>query len=263
MSFAEALLLGSLQGVAEWLPVSSEGLVTAVYSLVMGGSLPEAVGFSLWLHLGTALSALAAFRGEVALVVRDVVRSPRSLGPLSKFVVVATAVSAPIGLILLGLLEGFSERTGAFGMAGVGFLMLMTSMLLLLERSIVIRGRDDVTWLDAVLIGVAQGFAALPGLSRSGLTLAALIGRGIDRGDALTLSFLISIPVSVGAGIYAGARSGVYASPEAVVALIVAAAVGYVSIRALLNLARRVNFGLFVAVAGVVIIAGGLWQALG
>ena len=263
MSFAEALLLGSLQGVAEWLPVSSEGLVTAVYSLVMGGSLPEAVGFSLWLHLGTALSALAAFRGEVALVVRDMVRSPRSWGPVTNFVVAASVVSAPIGLILLAGLEGFSERVGALAMAAVGVLMVLTSVILYIGRSAGRRDRGSVTWPDAALTGIAQGFAALPGLSRSGLTLAALIGRGIDRGDALTLSFLISIPASVGAGIYAGARSGVYASPEAVVALIVAAAVGYVSIRALLNLARRVNFGLFVAVAGVVIIAGGLWQALG
>ena len=263
MSFAEALLLGSLQGVAEWLPVSSEGLVTAVYSLVMGGSLPEAVGFSLWLHLGTALSALAAFRGEVALVIRDMVRSPRSWGPVTNFVVAASVVSAPIGLILLAGLEGFSERVGALAMSAVGVLMVLTSVILYIGRSVGRRERGSATWPDAALTGIAQGFAALPGLSRSGLTLAALIGRGIDRGDALTLSFLISIPASVGAGIYAGARSGVYASPEAVVALIVAAAIGYVSIRALLNLARRVNFGLFVAVAGVVIIAGGLWQALG
>ena len=262
MNFAEALLLGTLQGVAEWLPVSSEGLVTAVYTLVVDRSLSEAVGMSLWLHLGTALSALAAFRSEVASVARDVLRTPRSMAPVSKFFVVATVVSAPIGLLLLVGLEGFSERAGGLAMSAVGVLMLVTAALLHVGRSSRRRGRGDVSWLDAALTGIAQGIAALPGLSRSGLTLAALLGRGIDRKDAITLSFLMSIPVSIGAGLYAGVRSGAHTSPEAGVALIAASVVGYVSIRALLNLAQRVNFGLFVAIAGVVIIAGGLWQVL-
>ena len=261
MNFAEALLLGSLQGVAEWLPVSSEGLVTAVYSLVWGGDLSEAVGFSLWLHLGTAISALAAFRSEVALLAMDVVRSPRSPGPLTKFFVAATIVSAPIGILLLVGLEGFSERAGGLAMSVVGVFMLVTAAILYIGRSIERRGRLGVTWLDAGLTGVAQGFAALPGLSRSGLTLSVLLGRGIDRGDALTLSFLLSIPVSIGAGVYAGVRTGAHASPEAGVALVAASAVGYVSIRALLKLAQRFNFGWFVALAGIVIIVGGLWQA--
>ena len=156
-------------------------------------------------------------------------------------------------------------------MAAVGVLMLVTAALLHFGRG---RGsspslpagrrdRGSVTWKDAALTGIAQGFAALPGLSRSGLTLAALLGRGIDRGDALTMSFLLSIPVSIGAGVFAGLRSGAHASPEAIAALAAAAAVGFFSIRGLLKVARRVNFGLFVAVAGVVVMAGGLWQALG
>ena len=75
MSYAEAVLLGALQGVAEWLPVSSEGLVTAAYSLVVGSELSEAVGISLWLHIGTASAALAAFRYEVWQLARSLARS--------------------------------------------------------------------------------------------------------------------------------------------------------------------------------------------
>lgn len=262
MSYAEAILLGALQGVAEWLPVSSEGLVAAVYSLIVHQSLSEAVGVSLWLHLGTAIAALVAFRAEVSFIVRDVVKSPLSLAPMSKFMVVATVVSAPIGLLLLLGVEGFSERVGALAMALVGVLMLVTSAILYSGRSKGVRGSGEANWLDAALTGVAQGFAALPGLSRSGLTLAVLLGRGIDRRDAVTLSFLISIPASIGAGVYAGFRADMHSSPEAVVALVSAAVVGFVSIKALLSLAGRVNFGWFVAIAGVVIIVGGLWQAL-
>ena len=261
MSYAEAILLGALQGVAEWLPVSSEGLVTAAYSLIVGQDLSEAVGISLWLHVGTAIAALGALRREVSQVVSEVMRSPRSLQPVSRFVIVTTIVSAPIGVLLLLGLESFSERAGGLAMSVVGVLMLVTAFVLQLGRSTQVRGSGSATWLDSTLTGVAQGFAALPGLSRSGLTLAVLLGRGIDRRDAITLSFLVSIPVSIGAGVFAGVRTGAHSSPESFVALAVAAVIGYVSIKGLLKLAERVNFGWFVAMAGIAIIAGGLWQA--
>ena len=116
MNFAEALLLGSLQGVVEWLPVSSEGLVTAVYSLVWGGDL---------FRSGWILAVAAPWHGHIrarsvsgqksALLTMDVLRSPRSPGPLTRFFVVATIVSAPIGFLLLVGLEGFSERAGGAG----------------------------------------------------------------------------------------------------------------------------------------------------
>ena len=263
MSYAEAILLGVLQGLAEWLPVSSEGLVTSVYSLVMGRSLSEAVGVSLWLHIGTAFAALAAFRAEVRRLVCGLISSPLSLDPVSKFVVMATLVSAPIGMALLLGLEEFSQVASGLAMAAVGLLMMVTAGVLYRGQRREAREREEAGWLDAVLAGIVQGLAALPGLSRSGLTLAVLLGRGIDRRDAITLSFLMSIPVSVGAGLYAGIRTSAHSSPEAVVALVVAALVGFVSIRTLIALAGRVNFGWFVAIAGVVIIAGGFWQALG
>ena len=139
--------------------------------------------------------------------------------------------------------------------------MLLTAALIFAGRMATWRRRGGVNQVDAVLTGAAQGFAALPGLSRSGLTIAALLGRGIDRSDAITLSFLLSIPVSIGAGIYAGVRSGAHTSPESVIALVTAAVVGYVSIRALPKVAQRVGIGWFVAGAGLVIIVGGLWQA--
>ncbi|MCE2457618.1 MAG: undecaprenyl-diphosphate phosphatase [Dehalococcoidia bacterium] len=257
MNYTEAVLLGALQGVAEWLPVSSEGLVTATYSLIAGRSLSESVGISLWLHIGTAFAALAAFRAEVRRLVGALFSSPLSLDPVSKFVVMATLVSAPIGMALLLGLEEFSQVASGLAMAAVGLLMMVTAGVLYRGQQREAREREEAGWLDAVLAGFVQGLAA------SGLTLAVLLGRGIDRRDAITLSFLMSIPVSVGAGLYAGIRTSAHSSPESVVALVVAALVGFVSIRTLIALAGRVNFGWFVAIAGVVIIAGGFWQALG
>ena len=258
MTLTEATLLGLIQGLAEWLPVSSEGIVTAVYSLVFGADLPESVNFSLWLHLGTALSALAAFRSDIWHVLRDIARRPTSPSPATAYLILATLSSAPIGfLLLLGLFE-FSEIVGAVAMAAVGLLMLITGTVLIKSKSSGTRTRDDVRWPDAVLTGIAQGLAALPGLSRSGLTVSALLWRGVDRREALTLSFILSIPASLGAGLYAALSADYYASPEAAVALAVSALTGFATIRALMSVARRLNFGWFVLILGAGLIAGAI-----
>ncbi len=259
MTLAEAALLGLIQGLVEWLPVSSEGVLTAVQSFAFGAPLPDAVNFSLWLHLGTVLSALAAFRSDVWDVLRDIARRPTSPSPMTAYLILATLSSAPIGfLLLLGLFE-FSEIVGAIAMAAVGILMLATGAILIKSKSSGTRTRDNVRWPDAVLTGIAQGLAALPGLSRSGLTISALLWRGVDRREALTLSFILSIPASLGAGLYAALSAGYYASPEAAVALVVSALTGFVTIRALMSVAQRLNFGWFVLILGVGIIAGAIW----
>lgn len=258
MTLAEAALLGLIQGLAEWLPVSSEGVLVAVQSFAFGDSLTDAVNFSLWLHIGTALSALAAFRADVWDVLRDLARHPTAPSPITAYLVIATISSAPIGFLLLtGLLE-FSSRVGAVAMVVVGILMLATGALLLRSRSSGARTRDDVRWPDAVLTGIAQGLAALPGLSRSGLTVSVLLWRGVDRREALTLSFLLSVPASLGAGLYAAISAGYYASPQAAVALAVSAVTGFATIRMLMAVARRLNFGWFVLIMGAAILAGAI-----
>lgn len=172
MTYAEAALLGAVQGIAEWLPVSSEGVVAAIQTLAFGAELSDAVAFSLWLHLGTALAAAAALRKDAAAAARNVLRNPTRPTPSTAFLIVATLVSAPLGLALLAGFGGFSERIGGLAMVLVGALMLVTGAVLLRgrRRGVGGRTREDVRLLDAALAGIAQGLAALPGLSRSGLT---------------------------------------------------------------------------------------------
>ena len=258
MTLAEAALLGLIQGLAEWLPVSSEGVLTAVQSFAFAAPLSDAVNFSLWLHLGTALAALAAFRSDVWDVLRDIARRPTSPSPATAYFILAALSSAPLGfLLLVGLFE-FSEIVGAVAMAAVGLLMLITGVVLIKSESSGTRTRDDVRWPDAILTGIAQGLAALPGLSRSGLTVSALLWRGVDRREALALSFILSVPASMGAGLYAALSAGYYTSLEAAVALAVSALTGFVTIRALMSVARRLNFGWFVLALGAGIIAGAI-----
>lgn len=260
MTLAEAALLGFVQGVVEWLPVSSEGVVAAIQTLAFGADAADAVAFSLWLHLGTALAALAALRKDAAEIARSAIRAPTRPTRAAAFLAVATLTSAPLGLALLAGLAGFSERLGGLAMALVGALMAITGVLLLRgRRGGGARTREDVGVLDAVLTGAAQGMAALPGLSRSGLTVSALLWRGVDRREALALSFLLSVPASAGAGLYAALDSGLRTSPAALLALAVSAAVGFIAVRALMGLARKVNFGWFALAAGAAIAAGGAW----
>ena len=261
MTFAEAALLGAVQGIAEWLPISSEGVVAAIQTLALGAELSDAVAFSLWLHLGTALAALIALRKDAADAARNVLRNPTRPTPATAFLAVATLVSAPLGLAALAGLDGFSERAGGLAMIPVGALMMLTGAVIMRgrRRAVGVRTREDVGMLDAALTGIAQGLAALPGLSRSGLTVSALLWRGVDRRDALALSFLLSVPASVGAGLYAALDSGMAMSAPALVALAVSAAVGFAAVRALMNLAERINFGWFALTVGAAITAGGAW----
>ena len=259
----EALLLGILQGLTEWLPISSQGVVTVAQSALLDRPLSEAVAFALWLHAGTACAALLALRREAWGVLRDAASAPLRPSPRLRFLAIASVVSAAIGLPLLLALGEFSERLGALGMGGVGLLMMVTGGIQLWRPRESALSRMEPTVVDALIAGVAQGLAALPGLSRSGLTVAALLGRRVERGEVLVLSYLMSIPASLGAGLFAIVDGGAASTWPALAAAAVACGVGLATIRALLAFAQRVNLGGFVVAAGAVTLAGAAWQALG
>ena len=257
-----AVLLGVIQGLTEWLPISSEGAVAAIYSLLRNTSLSEAVAYALWLHLGTAFSALVAFRRQVRDLIKEMTSTPLAPSPLLRFLVVATLISTAIAVPLLLLLDELSEQIGAPAMVIVGVLLLFTGAAQLRRRSAGVRGLASVSIKDALLCGIFQGVAVLPGLSRSGLTVAVLLARRLDRRESLTLSFLMSIPAGLGAALFAYFRDNVLMGTEGIVASVVAFLIGLFSIKVLLRLAERVNFGPFVLSVGVLMIAGAVFQVL-
>lgn len=256
------IMLGILQGGTEWLPVSSEGAVAAFYGFVLERPLSEAVAFALWLHLGTAISVLVVFWRTLLDIARDVLSSPKNPPRLFRYLLVSTLVSVAIGFPMLLTLDSISEQFGAAAMGIIGLLMLITGALQLRRREVGERTRQELSIVDALAAGVAQGFAVLPGLSRSGLTVAVLLIRRIERKEALVLSFLMSVPVTLGAALYVSIDTGFLTSADALVAMGVAAVVGLVSIKALLGVAERINFALFVLIVGAAILAGAAWQWL-
>ena len=258
----ESAFLGLLQGVTEWLPVSSQGVVTAASALFFDYDVADAVALALWLHVGTSLAAALAFRREVVGLAGELFRDPLHPSPLLAFLAVGTFVSAAIALPILLALDELSDAIGAGAMAVVGTLMVVTGAVQMRRPVEGTRDRSGLSVLDGVLTGVAQGLAALPGLSRSGLTVAVLLGRRVDRSEALVLSFLMGIPAGLAAALFAGLESGVLGTVDGAVGAAVAFVVGFASIRVLLAVARRVNFAVFVVLVGLAVIGGAAFEAV-
>lgn len=234
--------------------------MAATYSGIKHASLNTSVAYALWLGLGTTVAAIIVFRRDIVEVVNEAISIPRSPSPLLRFLFIATVVSALVGVPLLLAIKDLNHVAGGAVMAIVGLLMLITGSIQLRRGVLGTRTQDDVNSRDGLLTGVAQGLAALPGLSRSGLTVAMLLSRRIDRREALALSFLMSIPASLGAALYGGYESGFGFTVEGLVGAAVAAVVGLITIRLLLNFAERVNFGWMVIIVAVAILGGAVWQ---
>ncbi len=255
---AAAAVLGFLQGLVEWLPVSSEGVVAGVYAFIFDASLDEAIGFALWLHLGTVPSVLVTLRRDIVEIVREFFARPQTPAPTVRFLVVATLVSGVVGLPLLLTVSAISSVGGTAATGLIGCFMLVTGCVQLRRRESDEQTREEVTLIDSLLVGVVQGLAVIPGLSRSGMTVAALLSRRVDRKRALTLSFLLSIPASLAASLYVGIKDGLVFDAEAILAAGVAFVVGLLTIRALMAAAERMNLGWFVTAVGAVMMAGAL-----
>jgi undecaprenyl-diphosphatase len=259
-----AVVVGFLQGIFEWLPISSEGNI-AIALTALGTAPGVAVSYALFVHLGTALSATAYYREEV----RTALASWSSLRPSTafdgetttlSFVVLATAASSVVGLVALLALEALvSELTGGAFVALIGVLLVATGLLQRFASAHTLATRETPDALDALLVGGLQGLAILPGVSRSGTTTSALLLRGHDGPASFRLSFLLSIPAAlIGGTVGAVREGGIGVAPTAgLVALVVAAVVGYATIDLLMRVVRRVAvWTLCVGLGGLAIVGG-------
>jgi undecaprenyl-diphosphatase len=259
-----AVVVGVLQGVFEWLPVSSEGNV-AIALTALGERPRVAVAYALFVHLGTAVSATVYYREEVSTAlaswtgVRPGTAFDGETATLS-FVAFATAASSVVGVGALLVLEVVvTELTGGAFVSLVGGLLVATGLLQRVAGVDALATRSTPDALDALLVGGIQGLAILPGVSRSGTTTSVLLLRGHGGTDAFRLSFLLSIPAAVlGGGVGVLRSGGIGVSPTAgAVALVVAAVVGYATIDALVRIVRRVAVWLVcVGVGGLAVIGG-------
>lgn len=258
-----AVVLGTVQGVLEWLPVSSEGGV-ALVSTALGAGPAASVRFALFLHLGTALAATTFYRDDLRHLLSLVSgwHPPRAFTPRDghlTFLAASTFISGLVGVAAYVLfLDAVTSVTGGAFVALIGALVVVTGGIQRAADAVSLERAVPPRTVDAVLVGVGQGLAVLPGISRSGTTVGLLLLRGHDGETALRLSFLLSVPASVGAGALAIVDSGLGDSPAAWgIALLVSAAVGYLTIGALMAVVRRVAFwAVCIGVGGVAVLGG-------
>jgi undecaprenyl-diphosphatase len=197
-----ALILGLLQGLTEFLPVSSSGhLVLAQELLAFEG--PKLV-FDLLLHLGTLASVLVVFRRDIVAILRDLLQASNlsregklsgSGAHLGLLVVVGTVPTALIGLLFQDQVEALfsSATTAALALLVTGAVVFSTRFTR--DASL---GLANMTIWHALAIGVAQGMAIVPGISRSGITIACALALGLERELSARFSFLLAIPAIVG-----------------------------------------------------------------
>lgn len=259
----EPLVLGAAQGVAEWLPVSSEGLIVLLKNAFFGGGeFLDIVRFALFLHLGTFLAALVYFRHDVAVLLREALRYQDAAEDRRRtlnFLAVSTLLSGAVGFTLLQWANGLTERFELSGRgitAMIGVLLLATGWLQLAGRKGARRKQpSDLRAADGVLLGLAQGAAALPGLSRSGLTVSALLLLGYDDESALRLSFLMSLPIVLAGNILLNLGGVSLFNGPGLLGLAAAFVFGLLTIGLLMRAARKANFGAFVLGFGLLTIA--------
>jgi len=264
---AVALLAGIVQGIVEWLPFSSQGTLALVLAAV--GVAPEqAIQLALFLQVGTTLSAATYYREEIRVVVNALPGWRPATAydgdrALASYLVVASGMTGLVGIPLyVFAVDLAGQLTGGVFVAVIGGLLILTGVLQLGSESVAMGGREQPTLTDSILVGGVQGIAILPGVSRSGVTASALLFRSYDPPAAFRLSFLLSIPASLGAAgltvVGAGGLPGI--SPTAAAtALGVSAVVGYVTIDALLRLVDRIPFwAVCFGLGGLAVVGGGV-----
>ena len=259
MSLLSSILLGVIQGVAEFLPISSSGhLAIAEHLLGMSGASDIPEFFDVLLHLGTLVAVFVAYWDDVRDMVveffcgvRDLARgsTPTPVPPARRMILLIIVGTLPLLVVLpiKDLVEGLADN-----MYFVATALLVTGCLLFASDR-VRKGRKTektATLVDALLVGAAQAVATCPGISRSGTTITAGCFLGFERKFAVRYSFLMSIPAVLGANILSlkdAIEAGVIWGdvPVYLAGVAVSAAVGYACIRLLRMIAAKGRFGWF------------------
>ena len=259
MTYLKAILLGLVQGIAEFLPISSSGHLAIAQNLLGlegAGSVPEF--FDVLLHLGTLIAVFAAYWKDICDMVVELFRgigdlahrsTPSPVPPARRLILLIIVGTLPLFAVLpiRKSVQGLADN-----MVFVGAALIVTGFLLFL-CDWVRKGRKterSATWLDALLVGVGQAVATLPGVSRSGMTITAGCFVGYERRFAVRFSFLLSIPAVLGANILSikdAVQAGIVGAevPMYLVGVAVAAVTGYLCIRLLKYIADKGRFGAF------------------
>ena len=257
MTYVTSFLLGLVQGIAEFLPISSSGHLSIAQNLLnIDTAVPEF--FDVLLHLGTLVAVFVAYWRDICDMVMELIHgvndlahgtTPRQVPPARRLILLIIVGTLPLFAVL-----PIHKKVQALSnnMIFIGAALVVTGFLLF-ACDLVRKGRKterSATWLDALLVGVGQAVATLPGVSRSGMTITAGCFVGYERRFAVRFSFLLSIPAVLGANILSikdAVQAGIVGAevPMYLVGVAVAAVTGYLCIRLLKYIADKGRFGAF------------------
>lgn len=272
-----AIIAGLIEGVVEWLPVSSKTMIT-LYFAAIGVKVESAYALGLIANFGSFFAALFYFRKEVWGALKCL-RRPFAQEPnarLLRFVILGTLATGVVGIpIYLLVQRTFSVMSGSIAMLIIGVLLLVTSFVARGKERLARRARScnennkPITIKAASITGALQGFAALPGISRSAVTMTPLLWMDFSAEESLRLSFMLDVVALVGAGVVPvlvghGGRDAItqFGFVPTLVMLVVAAIVSFLAIRLVLDLARRLRTSTVTLIIGILTILVPLWAIL-
>jgi undecaprenyl-diphosphatase len=258
VNIINAIILGAIQGLTEFLPVSSSGHLVLFQKFLDVSE--SALLFDTMLHVGTLAAVCTVLRKDIWAVLRKLNQ------PLTVYLIIATVPAVVFALVCKKPLERAFETGHYLGFAFLATSALLAAAELLAKRAARasksgdLKNPGEMNWLDALAIGLLQAIAVIPGVSRSGATLSGALSRGLDRDFAARFSFLLSIPAILGAAVLQIrdlARGGIAAAGGGMgsVALIAgtlsAATVGFFAVRLMLKIVREKTLWGFAVYTGV------------
>ena len=257
MKILQSSILGLVQGLTEFLPVSSSGHLIVFKKLFGIDQEQFGLTFDIALHFATLIAVFIVFWPDILAILKKPVQK------LTGLLIIATIPAALVGLFLNDYIEKISQSGGFLGIS-----FIITAVLLYFSQKAGKRVKtiESMSYVDAAVIGVTQGIAVMPGISRSGSTTSAGLFAGLQKEDAMRFAFLMSIPVILGSAVL-GVKD-IVSEPAAVewgpviVGMLAAGISGYVAIRFMLNFFKKRSlniFAVYTAVLGILIVADQLF----
>lgn len=266
MQVLQAILLGAVQGVSEFLPVSSSGHLRVVQEF-FGIADEFGLAFDTMLHIATLLAVVVYFRTDILHMTRAFLSTDPACAHDRRLAWLVVIATIPTGII--GLSGGDFFETADILYVGVAFLVTsaaLTAADTLSRKSL--HAAEGLGLGRAVLVGIAQGIAIMPGISRAGATMAMGLGVGLDREQAARFSFLLSGPIILLAGVNQGidVLSGGAVIPgiaASVTGFVAAAVTGYAAIASLMAYLKRHSFAVFAVYTAVMGVSVLVWRLTG
>jgi undecaprenyl-diphosphatase len=267
----EYILLAILQGLFEWLPISSSGQTLIISTTFFGISTDDAFSLAIWLHLGTTIAVLLKFRKDFINILKALIHKNSDLEEINIkkrnwmiWATIGTGITAiPLYFLFkIIFLDAFTAFQGDVITLLISSLLIITGVILIATRKIFgNRKIGDASkksiQKESFLSGLVQGVSILPGISRSGVTVGTILLEKYDQDNALRLSFLMSVPVAIASILVdilfnEGSIFGTLDILTILITTIVSFVVGYLTIEFLLRIARKINFGYFCISYGVI-----------